>query len=263
MKLTFLENVIKYKNESVRKNKRTEPFSYLKSRIAILPKPKKLGDAILKGSGIIAEIKRRSPTKEFPNVINCIALAQEYEKSGASAISVLTDDRYFGGSLADLQQVKACINIPVLRKDFIIDEYQIYQSRAYGADAVLLIAAILPDKKLIKLWNIAAKLGMAALVEVHNKVELDAAVGFLWHNPDSIIGINNRNLATLKVDLNTASRLLTFIPLSVIKIIESGMKNRKQMNRLIREGANGFLIGGTLLESSSPGKKLRELIYGK
>lgn len=258
--MNFLKDVIRYKKESVRKNKRAEPLSYLKSRIAIMPKSKKLGDSILKGSGIIAEIKRRSPTKEFPSVINCITLAQEYEKSGASAISVLTDDRYFGGSLADLQQVKACINIPVLRKDFIIDEYQLYQSRAYGADAVLLIAAILPDKKLIKLWNIATKLGMEALVEVHNEVEVELATDLLRRG---IIGINNRDLSTLKVDFNTAYRLLPFIPVNQVKIVESGIKTRRQISKCIRYGANGFLIGELLLKSRSPGQKLKELIYGR
>lgn len=266
MKTTFLENIIAYKKQFVRKSKIREPLSYLRRQITKLPKPKRLSEAIVKDpkdTGIIAEIKRRSPSRQFNKVKDIIALAQEYEKNGASAISVLTDEKFFGGSLADLQLVKASVSIPVLRKDFIIDEYQIYQSRAYGADAVLLIAAILPEKKLMRLWRIATKLGMEVVVEVHNEIELDVAVGFLWYRPANIIGINNRDLSTLKVDLDTARRLLPLIPISLFKIVESGIHTRRQIREFLRRGADGFLIGDVLLKSRSPGKRLKELIYGK
>lgn len=259
---TFLNDVIRHKIQSIAKDWITEPITLLRKRIARLPRPKKLSAAILKGSGIIAEIKRRSPSKEFPRVRNIVSLAREYEKNGAAAISVLTDERYFGGSITDLQAVKAVVKAPVLRKDFIIDEYQIYQARAYGADAVLLIASILKKPQMKRLLRLAGSLGMEALVEVHNRPELNTALGLL--KGGGIIGINNRNLATLKVDLETGRCLLPRLSgANMIKIMESGIKTKRQIKEFRRLGADGFLIGGALLNARLPGLKLKEMCYDK
>ncbi len=262
MTTNFLSDVIRYKRQCVTLDKATEPLVWFKKRIGRMPKLRNLSGAIRKGSGIIAEIKRRSPSKVFPRIVDIVSLAREYEKNGATAISVLTDERYFGGSITDLQAIKAAVKVPVLRKDFIIDEYQVYQSRACGADAVLLIASILKKPQMKRLLRLAGALGMEALVEVHNGPELNSVLGLL--NGRGIIGINNRNLATLKVDLDTGRRLLPRLNgTKMIKIIESGIKTKRQITEFRRLGADGFLIGGALLDARSPGRKLKEMYYDK
>jgi indole-3-glycerol phosphate synthase len=261
MKRSFLEDVIAYKKQCIRRSKIAEPLSYLRNQIRRLPKPRSLSNAILKGSGIIAEIKRRSPSRHFGKVNDIIALAEVYEKNGACAISVLTDEKFFGGSLLDLQQVKAAVSVPVLRKDFIIDEYQIYQSRAYGADAVLLIASVMDDPHLMRLYKVVRRLGIEALIEVHNQGELMAVMDLFFSKQGVIMGINNRDLRTLKVDLETSRYLLLWVLMPMIRIVESGIHTRRQIREFFRRGADGFLIGEALLESPSPGKRLRELIW--
>jgi len=264
MNKNFLKDVIKYKGAVIRNDKRAEPLAILKTMIRKLPAPLKLSESLLKGSGIIAEIKRRSPSvKRFPNADDIVKLAQDYKKNGASAISVLTDEKSFGGSPDDMQQVKRRVKLPVLRKDFIIDEYQIYQSRAYGADAVLLIASILDDNQLVRFHNIITALGMETLIEVHNQSELSAVENLFMIKKGVILGINNRNLGTLKVNMDTAQWLLRLAPVNMIRVVESGIRTRRQIKQLFRLGADGFLIGGSLLKSPSPGKRLRQLIYGK
>ncbi|MBI5778250.1 MAG: indole-3-glycerol phosphate synthase TrpC [Planctomycetes bacterium] len=264
MSNNFLNDVIKYKRAVIRRDKRAEPLAVLKKMIKKLPAPRKLSESLLKGSGIIAEIKRRSPSiKSFPNAADIVKLAQEYKKNGASGISVLTDAKYFGGSPDDMRMVKRRAKMPVLRKDFIIDEYQIYQSRVYGADAVLLIASILDDNLLVRFHKIVTALGMEALIEVHDEAEMMAVTSRFLPKDGVIIGINNRDLRTLKMDMDTAVRLLWMVPMPMTRIVESGIKTRQQIKQLFRLGADGFLIGGTLLKSPSPGKRLRQLIYGK
>ncbi|MEK7309891.1 MAG: indole-3-glycerol phosphate synthase TrpC [Planctomycetota bacterium] len=264
MSKNFLKDVIKYKRAVIRRDKRIEPLAVLKKKIKKLPAPRGLDNALIKGSGIIAEIKRRSPSvRGFPNAADSIKLARDYEKNGASAISVLTDEKYFGGSVDDMQQVKRSVKLPILRKDFIIDEYQIYQSRAYGADAVLLIVSILNDEQLVRFHKIITALGMEALIEVRDEMEMMTATGRFMIRDGVIIGINNRDLRTLKVDLDTARRLLWMVPMPMTRIVESGIQTRRQLKQLFRLGADGFLIGGALLKASSPGKRLRQLIYGK
>ena len=264
MNKNFLNDVIKYKRVVIRRDKRAEPLAVLKKRIKKLPAPRKLSQALLNGSGIIAEIKRCSPSvKRFPNTNDIVKLAQDYKKNSASAISILTDEKYFGGSVNDMSQVKRSAKLPILRKDFIIDEYQIYQSRAYGADAVLLIASILDDSQLVRFHKIITALGMEALIEVHDEAEMMAVTSRFLSEDGVIIGINNRDLRTLKMDVDTAVRLLWLVPMPMIRIVESGIKTRQQIKQLFRLGADGFLIGGSLLKSRSPGQKLKELIYGR
>ena len=264
MSNNFLQDVIKYKRVVIKRDKRAEPLAALKRQIRKLSRPRKLSEALLDGSGIIAEIKRSSPSvKRFPNTDDIIKLARDYKKNGASAISILTDEKYFGGSPADMQQIKRHVKLPVLRKDFIIDEYQIYQSRAYGADAVLLIASVLDDNKLVRFHKIITALGMEALIEVHDEAEMIAVTRRFLLKDGVIIGINNRDLRTLKMDMDTAVRLLWLVPVPMTRIVESGIKTRQQIKQLFRLGADGFLIGGALLKAPSPGRKLKELIYGR
>jgi indole-3-glycerol phosphate synthase len=279
MSSNFLNAVLEYKKRVIACDRRAEPLTALKRRIARLPAPRsdaherptgtsgrRFAIALATGSsGIIAEIKRRSPrVKSFANASDIKALARVYEQNGAAAISVLTDNKFFGGSLADLQEVKATVNIPVLRKDFIIDEYQIYQSRAYGADAILLIAAILSKNDMAGLLQLSNNLGLETLVEVHNESELKTVIDVLRRgSPVRVIGINSRNLATLKMDMKLPARLLPLIPNTLIKVVESGIKTAAQIKRFRSCGADGFLIGGALLKAPSPGKRLRQLIYGK
>ncbi|MDI6733341.1 MAG: indole-3-glycerol phosphate synthase TrpC [Planctomycetota bacterium] len=273
-RLNFLHSVIKYKRKIIAEDKKRGPLSYLERRISRLQtQPLGLASYILGGSGIIAEIKRRSPMKKFPAVRDVVLLARDYEKNGASAISVLTDEKFFGGSLIDLQRIKDKVNIPVLRKDFIIDRYQVYQARAYGADAILLICSILTQDTLRMLIETARSLRMDALVEIHNESELHPAID----SGASIIGINNRNLSTLsvpeasrwtsgrpasggEVEMEVSRRLLPKIPTHFIKIVESGIKDRNEIKNLRRLGADGFLIGDAILSAPQPMRKLREIV---
>ncbi|MFZ5865440.1 MAG: indole-3-glycerol phosphate synthase TrpC [Thermodesulfobacteriota bacterium] len=205
---------------------------------------------------VIAEIKRSSPSHgALADVADVRLLAQVYQEAGASAISVLTDGPFFGGSLDDLREARDAVNLPILRKDFILDPIQICEARAAGADAVLLIAAALPRKQLSSLFETAMSLGMTPVVEVHHEAEL---AGVLALNP-RIIGINNRNLSTLRVDLETFVRLRPLIPQGTLVLAESGISGPEDIAMLREAGADAFLIGTTLMRSQDPGAALRRL----
>jgi indole-3-glycerol phosphate synthase len=208
---------------------------------------------------IIAEVKKASPSKGvIREDFKPLAIAREYEAAGAAAVSVLTDEKYFQGSLEHLKLIKKDLILPVLRKDFIVDSYQIYESRDAGADAVLLIAAALPAlgaNGLQGLLNLTASLGMAALVEVHDEAELETAL----KSGARIIGINNRDLKTLQVDINTTIRLAPLVPDDRIIVSESGIKSHDDIVRLKEAGVAAFLIGEALMMEKDPGKKLKEL----
>ena len=169
---------------------------------------------------------------------------------------MLTEPEYFKGSLADLEMVHEAVSVPVLRKDFIFDQYQVFEARAYGADAVLLIAAILNQKELGLLLKITHSLGMAALVEIHSRDELMK----VWDVNPRIIGINNRNLADFSVDLETTANLRLLVPSDTIVVSESGIHNRKDVLKLQMAGVNAILVGEALVTSSDPGEKIRELM---
>jgi indole-3-glycerol phosphate synthase len=205
---------------------------------------------------VIAEIKRSSPSHgALADVHDVARLAQTYEQAGASAVSVLTDRLFFGGSLADLLQVRDAVSLPILRKDFIIDPIQIWEARVAGADAVLLIAAALPPKQLNSLFETAMNLGMTPVVEVHDEAELARVLEL---NP-RIIGINNRNLSTLQVDLETFVRLRPLVPEGILVLAESGISGPEDIARLREAGADAFLIGTALMRSQDPGAALRRL----
>lgn len=209
------------------------------------------------GDRFIFEIKRTSPSATSePLNVNVTERARLYEWSGASAISVLTEPRYFGGSLADLETVKSAVALPILRKDFIVDRLQIAEARACGASAVLLIVTLLSNAQLREFIEYAEKNQVDALVEVHSEDELHRALNC----NASIIGVNNRNLKTLEIDLECGANLLTQVPDHCICVAESGLKTNADIEMMRRAGANAFLIGTSVMHAPDPQTKIAELM---
>ncbi len=203
--------------------------------------------------GIIAEHKRRSPSRAVINQSVALpAVVTGYEKAGAGAVSVLTDGTYFGGSLDDLVLARACTDLPLLRKEFMLDPYQVIEARAYGADAILLIAALLSRPEIENLGGLAHELGMEVLLEVHSAEELEAA---LVPGLD-LIGVNNRNLKTFEVSLDTSRHLATLIPDTALRISESGLGDAAQLRELKALGYDGFLMGESFMKQPDPGAAL-------
>ena len=217
-----------------------------------------MSDSIKKDNfGIIAEFKRRSPSKnEINNKLSVNDVCRNYQVFGASGLSVLTNLKYFGGSLEDLVLARSTCNLPILRKDFIIDEYQIYEAKAYGADIILLISSILTKDEIVNLSNKAKDLKLEVLLEVHNTDELKKG---LVENVD-IIGVNNRNLKSFKTDLKISEKLFNQIPNEFLKISESGLNNDNSIKRLKKIGYQGFLIGEKFMISSDPGIELKKTL---
>jgi indole-3-glycerol phosphate synthase len=214
----------------------------------------------LRGDGVhvIAEFKRRSPSKGVirPDA-DLVEIVTSYEAGGATAVSVLTEEDYFSGSLEDLRTVKATVSLPVLRKDFVFDEYQVYESAAGGADAILLIVAALDDELLLRLRRLAEdELGLDALVEVHTRDEMKRAV----ECGANLIGVNNRDLRTFKVSLETSVSLAREAPSGVLLVSESGLRNREDLRRLQAAGFHDFLIGETLMRAQNPQQALQNVL---
>jgi indole-3-glycerol phosphate synthase len=206
---------------------------------------------------IIAEVKRASPSKgSLAEIASPLDLARRYEDAGAAVISVLTERRRFAGSLEDLHAVRAGVSIPILRKDFMVDEYQFYEARAAGADVVLLIVAALSKNQLRDYYDLATELGMAVLVEVHTHEEVEDALDI---NP-RIIGVNARNLKTLEIDLAAFTRLIPEIPASIIRVAESGISERSEVEIAEAAGARAILVGETLVRSGDPKSKIDALL---
>ena len=234
------------------------PLSSMEERIAQRQAPLDLA-AALSGDQIqlIAEVKRASPSRGLlcPD-FNPVKLAKEYAQGGAAAISILTEVNYFGGSLDHLAAIREAVSLPLLRKDFIFDPYQIYESRAYGADALLLIAGILSQGQLEELLSLSHSLGLKCLVEVHSEAEVDRALV----SRAKIIGINNRDLSTFNVDINTTRRLRALLPQQQIVVSESGISSRRDIEKLKGWGINAVLIGEALVTASDIQTKMQELI---
>ena len=253
--MSFLSEIVERKRQRVEEAKRRVPLHALERR----SHSHRFRDALLRdGVNIIAEFKRRSPSK---GVIRADAdvkqIAQSYETGGAVAMSVLTEEDYFSGSLDDLRAVKECVDLPVLRKDFIVDEYQVYESAAAGADAVLLIVTALGDDALQRLRRLAEdELGMDALVEVHDRDEMQRAA----RCDATLIGVNNRNLHTFDVSLETSLSLVSGAPKDAVLISESGLNNAADLSRLRDAGYRGFLIGESLMRSENPEAALRDFM---
>lgn len=249
--MNILDQITAQKIKEVSAKKDAFPLNVLEQSILFERETVSLAKALRSAStGIIAEHKRRSPSK---SVINNNVLIQEvavgYEKAGITGMSVLTDTPFFGGSLDDLLVARKAVSFPILRKEFIIDPYQIYEAKAYGADAILLIAAIL-DKHEIKLFSsIAKSLQLDVLLEVHNREELEKS---LFPTID-MMGINNRNLKTFEVSLDTSKTLSRFIPSEFLKVSESGISAIENIKTLKEYGFQGFLIGENFMKTENPG----------
>ncbi|MBT8484789.1 MAG: indole-3-glycerol phosphate synthase TrpC [Phycisphaerales bacterium] len=263
-----LEEILARKRVEVAKAKSTTALEVLKQRVAALPNPRNffaaVVDARLRGTThVIAEIKRRSPSAGvIRDDFDPVAIARQYEEAGAAAISCLTDEHHFGGHLGYIQQIRQAVRVPVLRKDFVVDEYQIWESRAAQADAVLLIAEALSEGQLLDLMILSQKLRMTTLVEVHdveNLLKVKRHIGFP-HAGYSLLGINNRNLRTMETDLSHTFRLLDMVEDPRIVVSESGIRSPDDVARLRRSGVNIVLVGEHLMRQPDPGLALRELL---
>ena len=256
--MNILEQIVSEKQREIKELKLHYPSSLLEKSIFFQENTRSLKQAILrKGTpGIISEFKRISPSR---GILNESALAKDvclgYLEAGSSAISVLTDSGFFGGSKDDLTEVRHNVECPVLRKDFIIDEYQIVEARSIGADAVLLIAELHPADRLEKLFRFAGSLGLEVLVEVHDKENISR----IPYDAD-IVGINSRNLTTSSVDLDHLSELIHFMPINVAKVAESGIKSLADYITLRNLGFNAFLIGEYFMSTPNPATTCREFI---
>lgn len=255
--MTVLDEIIAHKRDEVAASQRTVSLDDVRTQAAAASPPRDFAAAIAGPPvRIIAEVKRASPSAGPIRVhADPAATARRYEAAGAAAISVLTDRRYFSGSADDLRAVRAAVSVPVLRKDFVIDPYQVYEARALGADAVLLIAGAVPSTHLAMLVRLTHDLGMGALVEVHAECELEEALAA----GARVIGINNRDLRTLSVDLDTTRRLRPHVADGVIVISESGIETEADVARVCRGGVHALLIGTALMASADPGGRLRAL----
>lgn len=209
------------------------------------------------GSSVIAEVKRRSPSKgDLAEIADPAALAVEYAAGGAAAISVLTEERRFGGSLADLRAVRARVETPLLRKDFVVTDYQLVEARAAGADLVLLIVAALEGDLLDRLHDRARELGLTPLVEVHDEAETERAVAL----GAELVGVNARNLKTLEIHPDTFSRLVPLIPPGVVTVAESGIRGAQDAAMYAAQGARAVLVGETLVRGADPSATVRDII---
>lgn len=255
----ILDNIVAYTKKRVEKNKEQKPFEALKQEVSNIavsfdyPFEKALSK---NGMSFICEVKKASPSKGIiAQVFDYISIAKEYERIGASAISVLTEPEFFKGSDMYLAQIRENVQLPILRKDFIIDEYQIYEAKNIGADAILLICEILEEQTFKKFLELAHSLGLSVLAEAHNEeqVSMAAAAGA------GIIGINNRDLTNFKVDINTSLRLAKLIPDGVIFVSESGIMNADDIVKVKEAGADAVLIGEAFMRSADKEKLIKGL----
>ena len=254
--MSVLDSIIEGVREDLAKRRR--PLGELHEQMSQAPAPLD-AHAVLKGDQIkvIAEVKRASPSKgALSSIGDPAALAEQYENAGASMISVLTEERRFKGSLADLTSVRDRVSIPILRKDFMVDEYQFFEARAHGADMVLLIVAALAKSQLRDFYDLATEMGMAALIEVHTGDELERAMEIT----PRIIGVNSRNLKTLEVNTVAFSELIPQIPNEVIRVAESGISQRSDVEFAQRHGADAILVGEALVISADPNLAMRTLL---
>lgn len=255
--MTALDKIISHKKKEIEHNRRSIPLTELQA--GPFPKCRDFAAALgQKGISVIAEIKRGSPSAgTISRRADPTRIARQYETGGARAISVLTDRRFFGGTVADIIKVKRAVRVPVLCKDFIVDEYQIFETRRHGADAILLIARILDRRDLSRFIALAKHLHMASLVETRSQEDIDKALT----TGAEIIGINNRDLRTMRVDLTVSLKLKKLIPDDRITVSESGISSRRDVRLLADAGFDAVLIGEALMKSRDPGKRLVELRY--
>ena len=255
----FLEKMVAIKREEISRMKDPSRLRELKAKAKELPPPRDFERAILQNGSLalIAEIKKASPSAGvIRGQADVRKMAGEYGRAGACAISVLTEPNFFHGDLGYLTMVKETVALPILQKDFVVDPLQVYEGRTAGADAILLIAAVLSGTELVELVKLARSLGLFPLVEVHDEKDLEKISGIDL----PLLGINNRNLKTLEVNLETTERLIGKVPRGKKVISESGIKDRRDVERLERAGVKGILVGEVLMRASDPASKIRELI---
>ncbi|HWQ69400.1 MAG TPA: indole-3-glycerol phosphate synthase TrpC [Patescibacteria group bacterium] len=265
---TMLSQILAHKREEVAERQMSAPLAELRAKAFDSPPPRDFTTAVTRRRReketreplrAIAEIKRASPSAGIiREPLDVAEIAASYQAAGASAISVLTDSRFFKGSLEDIATARAAVDLPVLRKEFIITPYQIYESRAHRVDAILLIAAALEASELQDLYALAKSLSLHPLVEIHTLEELESAkaVGA------TLIGINNRDLATLETRLETTFALLPHLPREAVVVSESGIRRPEDIRRVSEAGVDAVLVGEALLTSRDPGGRLRELLAG-
>src|SRR3954453_5898778 len=257
----MMDQLIAGAREGVEARRAELPQADLEARLSARRDDRPFNEALTRpGPSLIAEFKRRSPSAGAlaPESIDLAAQVAAYERGGAAALSVLTDERHFGGSLSDLRAARAACDLPILRKDFIVDPYQLYEAAVYGADAVLLIAAALGDENLRSLPQEARSLDLDVLVEVHDGEQLERAL----EAGVEVIGINNRNLDDMSVDIDTTYELMPNVPAGKTVVAESGISGRHELEELDRVGVDAVLIGGALMTASDPEAKVRELTGG-
>jgi len=257
--LNILDKIIADKRNEVALRKQLIPVSQLEQSVLFERTSPSLAEALkASNSGIIAEHKRRSPSKQVINHnLNVQDVAQGYENAGVCGMSVLTDGKYFGGSLDDLLLARASSSFPLLRKEFIIEEYQILEAKAYGADVILLIAAVLSRSEIKSLSESAKFIGMDVLLEVHNLEELQKSI-----MPSlDMLGVNNRNLKTFEVSLDISKSLSEEIPNEFVRVSESGISSIEAINELKPYGYQGFLIGENFMKTDNPGASATEFIH--
>ena len=256
-----LKKIVAHKFEELRERMARIPLCELRGGIKALPKTRGFATALRRdeASGeiaIIAEVKKGSPSKGLIRAdFDPVDIARTYELNGATCLSVLTDERFFMGSLDYLRCIREAVSLPLLRKDFIIDAYQIYEARISGADAILLIAAILDFTQIVDFMELASELSLDILLEVHNEEEMAIAL----RAGCALIGVNNRDLRTFKTDLDTTRRLADMVPADRFLVAESGIFSREDIERLRICGAGAFLVGESLMREEDIGAKLREL----
>lgn len=251
----ILREIVEHKGREVAGRQKRVPLDEIKRRAEVARPPRPI--AFIGTMSLIAEVKRRSPSKgDFVSTLDPVEQAAAYERGGAAAISVLTDERFFGGSLDDLGAVRTSVSVPVLCKDFILTPYQLYEARAAGADLVLLIVAAVDDDTLKTLQTLTHHLGMTALVEVHDQHDLARAIASDAH----LVGINNRDLTDFSVDLITTEYLAPLVPDDAIVVSESGIATREDVERVATAGARAVLVGETLMRSADPAATIRELL---
>jgi indole-3-glycerol phosphate synthase len=256
---TILDKILDRKVQEIEERKANVPQQRFEEAVKMVTAPRDMLGALRRDAdtvALIAEVKHASPSKGvLIEPFAPVTLGRTYAKYGAAAISVLTDEPFFQGSLDDMRNVRNAVEVPVLRKDFVIDPYQVYEGRAAGADAILLIVAALDDAQLADLHALVVGLGMAALVEVHNEGELARALRI---NPP-LIGINNRDLKTFKVSLDTARRLARQVPESVTLVAESGIKDSPDVREMGKAGAHAVLVGEALVQAFERSRMVKRM----
>jgi indole-3-glycerol phosphate synthase len=252
-----LEELVGATREALHRRKRERPLAELEAEAGSVPEGRPFAEALSRpGTSLIAEHKRRSPSAgTIREGTSCADVVSAYERGGAAALSVLTEEAHFGGNLADLHEARAASSLPLLRKDFTIDPYQLYEAKAAGADAVLLVVGAMTQRELASLYVEAHSLDLDAVVEIHDEEELDRALEV----DADVLGINNRDLEDFSVDIQRTFDLLADIPAGKVVVSESGIQNRHQIDELEQVGVDAVLIGEALMRAPDPEAAVREL----